>query len=78
MREADWTEWLNNPATKALQVFLRQRRAPTVQSFLAGAPVQPVDQGRAAASYELETLLTSPANEVKQILENALREPKNP
>lgn len=76
MREADLTRWLASPETKVLLAYLHQRRAETVRTFLAGAPVDPVMQGRAAALFELEGLLSSPAEQVKQQLENVLREHK--
>lgn len=68
--------WLDNPATKALLVCLRRRQAPTVVKFLAGNPVDPVEQGRAAALHEIEQLLSLPASEVERIFREALRERK--
>lgn len=61
------TEWRSNPGTARLVNYLRQRRAHTVRTFLAGQPVDQVDQGRAAALHELEILLTSPADEIERV-----------
>jgi len=74
MREADLTEWLNNPVTVALVAHLRQRRAGAVTTFLQGQPVDPVTQGRAAALYELHQLLTSPSDDVRKVFDNAMKE----
>ncbi len=70
------TEWLNSPGTQALRAYLRHRKNPVLSSFLAGSPVQPEAQGRAAAFHELETLLAMPSDEVGKIFETALREHK--
>ena len=71
MREQVLTEWLASPETQALARYLRRRKGPAVGMFLAGSEVEPVAQGRAAAFHELETLLTKPADEVREILEGA-------
>lgn len=68
MREIALTEWLVSPETQALVSYLRRRKAGVLGTFLAGTPVDPVAQGRAAAYNELETLLTSPPEEVGKIL----------
>ena len=73
MREADLTAWLRNPETQVLLAYLHQRRAATVQLFLSGHPVDPVMQGRAAALHELEKLLTSPQDVVRQEFEKYLK-----
>lgn len=74
MSEADLTAWLNSPETRMLAVYLRRRKAETVQTFLLGQPVDPVKQGRAAALHELEQLLASPAANVQMTFEVAIRE----
>jgi hypothetical protein len=66
MRETDLALWLQSPETKLLVAYLRQRRAAPLKNFLAGTLVDPVTQGRAAAWHELETLLTSSAEDVRQ------------
>ena len=71
MREAAWTEWVNSPETQALIRFLRRRKAPVLDNFLAGNPVLPISQGRAAAFSELEVILTKPVNEIHDILGSA-------
>lgn len=76
MQEAGLTEWLSSRETKLLLIFLRQRRVAAVQTFLAGQPVEPVAQGRAAALHELETLLVSGVDGVKRVFEIALKEQK--
>ena len=76
MREADLTDWNSHPVTLALVALLRTRRAGVVMQFLQGQPVAAMDQGRAAALYELHKLLTSPPADLKQVLENALKEVK--
>lgn len=76
MSEVVLTEWLNSRETKLLLVCLRHRRAATLRQFLAGQVVDPVTQGRAAALHELEALLTSPPEQVKQVFETASREHK--
>ena len=69
MQEQALTEWLVSPETQALVRYLRRRKMPAVDSFLAGQAVEPVTQGRAAAFYEVERLLSKPADEVRKVLE---------
>jgi len=69
MQEQVLTEWLVSPETQALVHYLRRRRAPAVDSFLAGAAIPEVLQGRAAAFHEIERLLTKSADEVRKIFE---------
>ncbi len=76
MQAAHLTEWLNSPETKTLVVYLRRRKAETLQAFLTGELVHPIRQGRLAALHELETLLLSSPDEVKQVFEMALKEQK--
>ena len=73
MQETTLTEWLNRPETRTLVVLLRKTKAATVQGFLAGQPVDPVMQGRAAALHDLEVLLASGADKVKSVFEQALK-----
>ena len=67
-------EWLNSRETQLLQAALRNRKMETLRLFLAGQPVDPVMQGRAAALHDIEQLLGLPADEVKKILEEASKE----
>jgi len=76
MQEAALTEWINSPETQHLVALLRRRRASAVQTFLAGQPVDPVTQGRAAELHELEKLLASPVEKIREVFETALRENK--
>jgi len=69
-------EWLNSRETQLLQAALRNRKMETLRLFLAGQPVDPVTQGRAAAYNDIETLLGQPADEVKMVLETASKEHK--
>lgn len=64
--QADLTTWLDSPETKTLVRYLGLRRAETVRTFLAGSPVDPVMQGRAAALHDLEKILTSSPEDVRQ------------
>lgn len=74
MSEAGLTAWLDSRGTKVLLAYLRHRKTGPVRTFLAGQPVDPTSQGRVAALHELETLLTSPPDKVKEAFENALKE----
>lgn len=76
MPEYNLTEWLIRAETKALLAYLRHRRTSTVQSFLAGEPPDPVRQGKAAAHYEIEQLLSQPAEKIREVFDNALKEIK--
>jgi hypothetical protein len=68
MREQALTEWLNSQETQALIHYLRRRRAPIVNQFLAGMQITQMSQGRAQALYELETLFARPAEEIHAVL----------
>ena len=72
MRIPALTEWINSPETRALVAYLRNRQAPTVHRFRLGQPVDPLAQGRAAALYEIERLLSMPSDEARQVIEKAL------
>ena len=74
--QADLTVWLDSPETKLLVAYLHQRRAGTLHQFLAGTPVEPIQQGRASAWHELEKLLTSSPEDVRQTF-NSIRENKS-
>lgn len=76
MQVGSLTEWLSNPATQLLLVYLHRRKAAVLQTFLQGQPVDQVAQGRAVAFHELETLLALPVDGLKQILEHAVKEQK--
>lgn len=76
MQTTGLTEWVASPATQALLVYLRKRRGVLVASFLAGTPVDSVVQGRAAAYNELELLLSSSPEKIKEVIENALKDLK--
>ncbi len=69
-------EWLNSPETQLLRAALRQRKAEVLRLFLAGQPVDPVMQGRAAGYHDIDTLLGQPVDDVKKILEEASKEKK--
>ena len=69
-------EWLNSRETQLLRAALRQRKTEALRLFLAGQPVDPVTQGRAAGYHNIEELLAKPADEVKEILEAASKEHK--
>lgn len=69
-------EWLDSRETRALLAVLRHRKAVALQTFLAGIPVEPIYQGRAAELHDLEGLLLSGTDEVKRVFETALREQK--
>ena len=69
-------EWLNSRETQLLRAVLRQRKTEALRLFLAGQPVDPVTQGRAAGYHDIEVLLGQPADEVKKILEEASKEQK--
>lgn len=73
MREADLTEWLGSPETRVLVHYLRRQQAAVVQTFLAGVPVDPVRQGKAAALRELEILLQQP-EKLHEAFKQALKE----
>lgn len=73
---ADLETWLNSPETKLLVAYLHHRRAEPLRAFLAGATVEPILQGKAAAFHELETLLTSSASDVGTKFEQITREKK--
>ena len=62
-------EWLNSRETQMLRAVLRSRSRKTLHQFLAGQPVDPVTQGRAAGYHDIEELLGQPADDVKKILE---------
>ena len=62
-------EWLNSRETQMLRAALRNRKTLALQHYLAGHPVDPLIQGRAAGYHDIETLLGKPADEVKQVLE---------
>ena len=68
----DLTTWLHSPETQTLVRYLQHRRATAVQIFLAGNPVPPEMQGRAAALYDLEKLLTSAEDVLRREFEQAL------
>ena len=64
----DLTAWRADPATAALLRLCLRQQAPVVGQFLTGQPVDPVQQGRAAAYRELETLLRLPEDKLMQEL----------
>jgi hypothetical protein len=76
VKQADLVEWLANPATARLVLYLRLKRAPTVKTFLQGNPVDPVQQGRAAAFHDIEALLTASVEDVQKAFDDAQRELK--
>ena len=76
MQEPNLVEWLNSPETKMLLAFLRRRKAGPVAAFLRGEPWDPMQQARAVAYHEIETLLTLPADAVQKELNDALKERK--
>lgn len=69
-------EWLNSRETQLLRAALRQRKTEALRLFLAGRPVDPLMQGRAAGYHDIEELLGQPADDVKKILEAASKEQK--
>jgi len=76
MSEADLTEWLSSPGTRALRVLLLRKRSEAVNLFLAGQPVDPVTQGRAAAYNDIEALLSGTPEKLKSVFDSALKEAK--
>lgn len=62
---------MDSPVTRALLVYLHQRQTPAVLRLLQGHPVDPVMQGRAAESRDLELLLRSKIDSVREALEKA-------
>lgn len=71
MQTADLAGWLELAETKALLAFLRHRRAGPLQTFLAGNPMDPITQGRAAALHELARLLQGPPEKIKEAFDQA-------
>ena len=69
-------EWLNSRETQMLRMALRNRKAEALRQFLAGQPVDPMTQGRAAGYHDIEELLGQSADDVKKILEIASKELK--
>lgn len=78
MQVTNLVAWLGSPETKALVLYLHQRRAAAVTQFLrTGAPmVDPLTQARASVCNELLDLLAQPADKVSQVFEIAIRETK--
>jgi len=76
-RNLDLTEWLQQPATRALLVLCQHRKAGPQATFLAGSPVDPVMQGRAAAYHHLAGLLTGPQEALQAALEEAINAEAN-
>jgi hypothetical protein len=74
MQEQILTEWLNHPGTMALVRYLRRRKAPVVDSFLAGEAIPPHRQGKASGFHEIEVLLSKRADEVRTIFEGSKQE----
>ncbi len=74
MSEQVLTEWLSSPETQRLVRFLRAVQTGTVRTFLAGQPVDPMMQGRAAAYSDLEKLLALPADKVSEEFNRASKE----
>lgn len=70
------TEWLSSPETKMLLAYLRRRQTEAVHQFLAGRPVDPLIQGKAAGHREIELLLGASPEEVAKNFAAALREQK--
>lgn len=68
MQDAPLTEWINSPQTKALQDYLHRRVRAVTAIFLAGEPVSPTAQGRAAAFNEIATLLKQSPEKLREIL----------
>ncbi len=69
MLATNLTDWLHGPETQALVRYLGRRKTITIQSYLAGEPVDPVMQGRAAELHELIRLLSETASEkVREVL----------
>ena len=68
MPELPLTEWINSLPTKALQGYLHRREKAVTAMFLAGEPVNPVAQGRAAAFHEIATLLKQSPEKLREIL----------
>lgn len=71
-RNLDLPEWLEHPATRALLQLCRHHKAGPQAMFLAGAPVDPVMQGRAAAFHLLAGLLTGPQEALQAVLDEAI------
>lgn len=74
MQEVALTEWLTSPETRALVLYLRQRQAAAVEKFLAAQPVEPLSQGKAAGLHEIEKLLLSPSDIIRDVFNTALRQ----
>lgn len=70
--QADLATWLASPETQAFRAYLHHRRTLVVQMFLQGNPVDPKDQGRAAAYHDLERTLSASPEDVRQTFNTAL------
>lgn len=78
MRELALTEWLSSQETKALLSYLRRRTKTVTAAFLAGAPVDQVSQGRAAAFNEICALLELPSQLAFQKLRDTVQNTETP